>query len=76
MKTIRDEHLAGLSSMSELKAMQQRIDGQIAHLERRMRRNLTHAKDMYSLAGIAKTAFTVFDTIQSTIRYVRKGKYE
>ncbi len=31
MKKIRDEHLAGLSSMSELKAMQQRIDRQTSH---------------------------------------------
>ncbi len=76
MKKIRDEHLAGLSSMSELKAMQQRIDRQTSHLEKRMRDNFTRAKDTYSVAGMAKTVFTVADNIQSVIRYLRKGGYD
>lgn len=69
---IRDEHLVGLSRMSDLRVMRQRIDRQTTRIERRMRTNFRNARETYSLSGIAKTVFTFFDNFQSAFRYFRK----
>jgi hypothetical protein len=72
MKKIKDDRLARISSLSELKAMQSRVKRQQSQLEERMRNNLARAKEQYSLMDIAKMGFTVIDTIQSVLRYAKK----